>query len=204
MGWQVCSWQSGAVGFSGSLCISGGTWRAKSPQSTSYAQTGPCKLSLQGTDPGTDFRGAGLLALECLLFLAQRQPAQFDRLRHKRNGTRSQWEYPFAVAGVNLTFMLLGAPLVHQPQSKRLTWPLLKAACRPAPIRHALHLSFQMHRCVVCRPTWPPQDQFEPPLPVFGSWCAVTCRGTGPAGCQQAAEDARRPAVPAAAGEQAA
>lgn len=63
---------------------------------------------VQGTDPGTDFRGAGLLALECLLFLAQRQPALFDKLRHKQEGARSQWEYPFAVGGVNLTFMLLG------------------------------------------------------------------------------------------------
>jgi ELMO/CED-12 family len=68
----------------------------------------------QGTDPGTDFRGAGLLALECLLFLAQRQPALFDKLRHKREGARSQWEYPFAVAGVNLTFMLLGGQAAHR------------------------------------------------------------------------------------------
>ena len=69
---------------------------------------------LQGTDPGTDFRGAGLLALECLLFLAQRQPALFDALRHKREGARSQWEYPFAVGGVNLTFMLLGGQATHR------------------------------------------------------------------------------------------
>ena len=36
----------------------------------------------------------------------QHQPELFQRLLHKAQGQRSQWEYPFAVAGINLTFML--------------------------------------------------------------------------------------------------
>ncbi len=40
--------------------------------------------------------------------MAGRHPTLFDTLRHKRQGARSAWEYPFAVAGVNLTFMLTG------------------------------------------------------------------------------------------------
>ena len=37
---------------------------------------------------------------------AQEEPALFQALLHKSQGVRVEWEYPFAVAGVNLTFML--------------------------------------------------------------------------------------------------
>lgn len=30
----------------------------------------------------------------------------FQRLLLKKEGQRSEWEYPFAVAGINLSFML--------------------------------------------------------------------------------------------------
>lgn len=36
----------------------------------------------------------------------QWEQALFHSLLHKTNGQRSDWEYPFAVAGVNLTFTL--------------------------------------------------------------------------------------------------
>lgn len=36
----------------------------------------------------------------------QEEPALFQRLLHKTKGERSDWEYPFAVAGITLTFML--------------------------------------------------------------------------------------------------
>ena len=36
----------------------------------------------------------------------QREPELFQTLLHKTNGSRSEWEYPFAAAGVNITFML--------------------------------------------------------------------------------------------------
>ena len=31
----------------------------------------------------------------------------FQRLLHKQDGTRAEWEYPFAVAGINISFMLV-------------------------------------------------------------------------------------------------
>ncbi|KAF4391677.1 hypothetical protein F8388_005442 [Cannabis sativa] len=31
----------------------------------------------------------------------------FQRLLHKQDGTRAEWEYPFAVAGINICFMLV-------------------------------------------------------------------------------------------------
>jgi hypothetical protein len=36
----------------------------------------------------------------------QRDSELFEKLLHKTDGDRAEWEYPFAVAGVNLTFML--------------------------------------------------------------------------------------------------
>ena len=36
----------------------------------------------------------------------QEQPELFQQLLHKTEGQRADWEYPFAVAGINLTFML--------------------------------------------------------------------------------------------------
>lgn len=62
--------------------------------------------SLQGVDPGTDFRGAGIYGLECLLYLSSNHQHLFQRLLLKNVGQRVEWEYPFAVAGLNLTFML--------------------------------------------------------------------------------------------------
>ena len=41
--------------------------------------------------------------------MAAHEPELFATLRWKRAGHRSEWEYPFAVAGVNVTFMLVGA-----------------------------------------------------------------------------------------------
>ena len=49
-----------------------------------------------------------LPCLETLLkwMLLQNQPLLFQQLLSKSEGERSEWEYPFAVAGINLTFML--------------------------------------------------------------------------------------------------
>ncbi|KAL6536929.1 hypothetical protein OROHE_012513 [Orobanche hederae] len=51
--------------------------------------------------------GCGFLSLENLLFLAGTYPATFHRLLLKQGGERSKWEYPFAVAGINVSFMLI-------------------------------------------------------------------------------------------------
>jgi len=65
------------------------------------------EMGWQGNDPSTDFRGAGYMALENLLYLGDKHPSLFKDLLDKVNGQRSAWEYPFCVAGVNLTFTLL-------------------------------------------------------------------------------------------------
>ncbi|KAH1040287.1 hypothetical protein J1N35_042030 [Gossypium stocksii] len=52
-------------------------------------------------------RGGGFISLENLLFFATNFPKSFEDLLWKLEGDRSVWEYPFAVAGVNITFMLI-------------------------------------------------------------------------------------------------
>lgn len=63
-------------------------------------------MGWQGPDPSTDFRSGGFISLENLIFFAENYPESFHRLLHKLDGKRSEWEYPFAAAGVNLSFML--------------------------------------------------------------------------------------------------
>ncbi|KAJ4952588.1 hypothetical protein NE237_029420 [Protea cynaroides] len=65
------------------------------------------EMGWQGKDPSTDFRGGGFISLENLLFFARNYPKSFHSLLRKQEGDRSMWEYPFAVAGVNITFMLI-------------------------------------------------------------------------------------------------
>ncbi|KAG0451656.1 hypothetical protein HPP92_026109 [Vanilla planifolia] len=65
------------------------------------------EMGWQGKDPSTDFRGGGFVSVENLLFFARAFPKSFQDLLQKRVGSRSLWEYPFAVAGVNITFMLI-------------------------------------------------------------------------------------------------
>ncbi|KAL7610266.1 hypothetical protein Lser_V15G11192 [Lactuca serriola] len=60
----------------------------------------------KGANPSTDFRGCGFLSLENLLFFAKTFPAAFRRLLLKQPGKRAEWEYPFAIAGINISFML--------------------------------------------------------------------------------------------------
>mmetsp|Transcript_34876 Transcript_34876/g.76228 ORF Transcript_34876/g.76228 Transcript_34876/m.76228 type:complete len:289 (+) Transcript_34876:275-1141(+) len=63
-------------------------------------------MGWQGEDPATDFRSGGFISLQQLIFLGERFPSTFRRLLNKEEGIRSDWEYPFAVAGLNVTFML--------------------------------------------------------------------------------------------------
>ncbi|CAN6708281.1 unnamed protein product [Malus baccata var. baccata] len=65
------------------------------------------EMGWQGCNPSTDFRGCGFISLENLLFFARIYPASFRRLLFKRDGNRATWEYPFAVAGINISFMLI-------------------------------------------------------------------------------------------------
>ncbi|VDP87972.1 unnamed protein product [Echinostoma caproni] len=64
-------------------------------------------IGFQGTDPATDFRGAGLLALLCLVFLVS-ELVQFDRIKRLfRLSIDPVQNFPFACVGINITSILL-------------------------------------------------------------------------------------------------
>ncbi|CAN8272419.1 unnamed protein product [Cochlearia groenlandica] len=52
-------------------------------------------------------RGGGFISLENLLYFARNFQKSFQDLLRKHVGDRSVWYYPFVVAGINLTFMLI-------------------------------------------------------------------------------------------------
>eukprot|EP00668_Euglena_longa_P043047 GGOE01057033.1.p2 GENE.GGOE01057033.1~~GGOE01057033.1.p2 ORF type:complete len:266 (+),score=76.91 GGOE01057033.1:168-965(+) len=59
-------------------------------------------FGFQQSDPGSDFRAAGVFGIHNLLFFAEAFPTDFARLApDAENG------FPFAIAGLNLTMMLL-------------------------------------------------------------------------------------------------
>ncbi|PSC74667.1 ELMO domain-containing C-like [Micractinium conductrix] len=65
------------------------------------------QLGFQSDVPARDLsRGAGMLTLECLVWMAQERPATFHALSRKTAGVRAEWEYPFAAGGANVAFML--------------------------------------------------------------------------------------------------
>lgn len=64
-------------------------------------------MVFEGMDPATDFRGGGFLSLQCLCDLYRLDSDLFRRLMFKTEGKRTLWEYPFAIAGVNITFTLI-------------------------------------------------------------------------------------------------
>nr|XP_043623761.1 ELMO domain-containing protein A-like isoform X1 [Erigeron canadensis] len=84
-------------------------WKASFPEEELYGLISEQwkEMGWQGKDPSTDFRGGGFISLENLLYFARNYPKSFQDLLRKQEGDRSMWEYPFAVAGVNITFMLI-------------------------------------------------------------------------------------------------
>jgi putative MATE family efflux protein len=63
------------------------------------------RCGFQQSDPATDVRGGGELALECLVHFAERHPVAVRRIlaaNERRERVRQYGSYPFACAGLNL------------------------------------------------------------------------------------------------------
>ncbi|GAV57471.1 ELMO_CED12 domain-containing protein [Cephalotus follicularis] len=78
------------------------------------------EMGWQGSDPSTDFRGGGFISLENLIYFAKKYPDLFQRLLNKQDGNRAEWEYPFAVAGINISFMLVQMLDLHSGKPSSL------------------------------------------------------------------------------------
>jgi hypothetical protein len=64
-------------------------------------------MGFQNADPATDLRGMGMLAVHCLLRLAELHPALVSSIlsvTQERKGAG----YPFALAGINICQMMIG------------------------------------------------------------------------------------------------
>mmetsp|Transcript_11092 Transcript_11092/g.26932 ORF Transcript_11092/g.26932 Transcript_11092/m.26932 type:complete len:341 (+) Transcript_11092:144-1166(+) len=65
------------------------------------------RLGFQGTDPATDFRAAGVLSVKCLLHFAEAYPDRYQAMMTRTHGKSAEESYPFACAGINVTFLLI-------------------------------------------------------------------------------------------------
>lgn len=90
------------------------------------------QLGFQGTDPASDFRGAGIFGLRCLMYFAISYPYTFrDMLQGPC--TENQERYRFSIAGLNIIHML----------SEFLGWGFKQTPQNPNLIRNLVHLLFE-------------------------------------------------------------
>lgn len=68
------------------------------------------QFGFQGIDPATDFRGGGFFSLRNLVFLTETSPELFHEFVHRE-------DYPFAVAGINMTMILITLLQLHATQT---------------------------------------------------------------------------------------
>ncbi len=72
-------------GISGAQALLRELWEAAFPGEEFAVPSRRWKdMGWQGTDPATDFRGGGLMALQNLVYMAHRKPQLFDTLLHKK------------------------------------------------------------------------------------------------------------------------
>ena len=98
----------------------------------------------QGKDPATDFRGGGVFALFNLLYMAHTYPLTFQRLLHKKDGSRSDWEYPFCAAGA----LADALPFCTEHHSETLGVPVLCRRCAPRRNTALRFDSVRLQKCI--------------------------------------------------------
>ena len=104
--WRSCFEEDGVTFPSSSTAASSSSSSPRRQPRLGSASEKWKEMGWQGTHPSTDLRGCGVFALENLVYFAQTRKDSFKVLVEKKNGTRSDWEYPFAAAGVNVTHEL--------------------------------------------------------------------------------------------------
>lgn len=129
-------------------------WEAAFPGSP-YPETPSAKheqwkeLGFQSDVPARDLsRGAGVLTLDCLLWMAREQGDAFKRLHTKADGVRSEWEYPFCAGGMNVAHMLSE---VLDLRGARGTPPATPAASGFLPLLAGDDAAFEQLFALSCR-----------------------------------------------------
>ncbi|CAG9332376.1 unnamed protein product [Blepharisma stoltei] len=87
------------------------------------------EIGFQGTDPGTDFRGAGIFGLQQILYLATHYPQEYKQF------IESATDYSFCISALNVThfymyyFQLLENRAVGIPGLRRAALKPMKVFC---------------------------------------------------------------------------
>lgn len=87
-------------------------------------------IGFQGPNPDTDFRGGGLLALKCLVYIFEAYPHKMLEVvsSQKPSDNAKKW-YPVCVAGINVTCMIAGLIRLGNGQFAKAPeayWPLFE------------------------------------------------------------------------------
>lgn len=86
-------------------------------------------MGFQRTNPETDFRGGGMLALKCLLYAFEAHPTKMRAVLAAQTPTPGKRWYPVCVAGINLTCMIAGLLKLGNGQyedTPETFWPLFE------------------------------------------------------------------------------
>eukprot|EP00760_Papus_ankaliazontas_P005265 PhM_4_TR12473/c0_g1_i1/m.22647 len=75
------------------------------------------EFGFQGRDPVTDFRASGVFGVTNLLSIAATHPALWSRITNSPQCSTLKPGYPVAIAGINITMMLLNILPVHGSSS---------------------------------------------------------------------------------------
>lgn len=65
-------------------------------------------IGFQSSNPDTDFRGGGILALKCLVYVFEAFPQRMVEIAAAQKPAEGRKWYPVCVAGINLTCMIAG------------------------------------------------------------------------------------------------
>lgn len=77
-------------------------------------------IGFQGPNPATDFRGAGLFGLQNLHYLVHIEPRIVRRMTRSEHMSPEHY-LPFAITGLNMTFMLLQTLNLNSPWTAKLS-----------------------------------------------------------------------------------
>lgn len=80
-------------------------------------------LGFQRDDPVSDLRATGLLGLQNLVYFAEQHPGLFLSLARNQQQS-SEMEYPFATAGINITYLMIQLLGLRNP---RVWYPTVDA-----------------------------------------------------------------------------
>eukprot|EP01061_Rhynchopus_euleeides_P014715 TRINITY_DN25389_c0_g1_i1.p1 TRINITY_DN25389_c0_g1~~TRINITY_DN25389_c0_g1_i1.p1 ORF type:complete len:355 (+),score=125.33 TRINITY_DN25389_c0_g1_i1:152-1216(+) len=86
---------------------------AKTEAEAKYVSKKWGKVGFQGSDPATDFRGGGVFSLSNLIYFSDAEPEVFERLLREAAASEGlalgsgRYALPVAIAGINVTMMLL-------------------------------------------------------------------------------------------------